>query len=250
MAHYRQQLVPTRNAALIETVAGQIVSYGGTILGDGSFRRLSAPYALVAEDDSYGEVISGDTITIAGSGLTTGDSGPVQANSRRYAVPLSSIGIVLSGASPRQACIRLLCDSITDNSEARAGTVAALAWLGVGSTTALDITGIQRPATGSGTYQEVRARTSASTLTGGTASNLNFGSTLLHEFPGDDGTLFYGALTQTGAVRASGAQSGGGISASPPTHLVLAFRASPGASGIVFNDLRVTCTFGPAIADI
>lgn len=238
----------TANTVAIEVVDDAVVAYGGTVTNDGLFVATVGPIEMTAEGTDYGEVISDGTITVPGP--VPGDTGSVQANSCRFAVALADLGIVLSGTNPRQANIRILCDSITDNAEApRSGTVALCAWLGVGSTTAIDITGIQRPSSGTGTYQEVRARTSATSLTGGTASALNFGSSLAHEFPSNDGTLFFGALTQTGGLRATGAQSGGAISSSNPTHLVLALRASASATGAAFVRPRVTITFGPSMAD-
>lgn len=236
------------NGALIEVSGGSIIGWGGYVDLDGTFVKVGSSVTLTAEDDSYGESISGDVITIAGSGLTTGDTGAIQSNSRRYVLTLSDVGITLSGTEPKTAMIKLLCDSLTDNSEARAGTVAALAWLGVGSTTALNITGIQRPATGSATYQNVMARTSATSLSTGASTNLNFGGFATHEFPNNDNGLYWGGTSSDGGTRGTNASSGVSISSSNPTHLVFAFRASAGASGIVLNDPRVLCVFGSAIS--
>lgn len=246
-ADWRLLLKP--NAAYIQVTGGAIVAQGGLVDHDGGFIPASATVALTAEDDTYGEVISTDTITVASAGLTTGDTGAIQSNSRRYKVALSSLGIMLTGSASKQASIRLLCDSITDL-DARAGTLALVTWLGVSSTTALDITGIQRPATGTATYQEVHAATSATSLTTGTASSANFGSMLNHSYPSDSGTLFFGGLDVNGLPRATGAASGGAISASNPDTIVWALRASAGASGATFTDCRALYVFGGAMADL
>lgn len=246
-ADWRSLLEP--NAVLVEVVGGQIIGWGGIAKNDGTFHKIGNSVVLTAEDDTYGEVISGDTITIAGAGLVTGDTGAVQSNSRRYKVALADLGIVLSSSNPKTAVIKLLCDSITDNSEARAGTIAACAWLGVGSTSALIIGGVQRPPSGSGTYQAVYAKTSATSLTGGTTSAGIVGGVVVHEFPNSDNGVYYGALDADGGIRSTGTLSTGALGSSQPDTLVLAFRASAGASGVVFNDLRVTVGFAPAIAN-
>jgi len=84
----------------------------------------------------------------------------------------------------------------------------------------------------------------------GTASALNFGATLIHPFPSDSGTLWFGGLDVNGLPRATGAGSGGAISASNPDTIVWALRASAGASGATFADCRAIYTFGGAILDL
>lgn len=236
-------------SVLVQVTGGDVVAQAGVVTQAGGFIAKSATVSLTAEDDTYGEVIDGDTITVASAGLATGDSGRIDQNSRRYKVALSALGITLTGSSTKQASIKLLCDSITDI-DARAGTLALVTWFGVTSTTALDITGIQRPATGTATYQEVHAATSATSFTAGTASALNFGATLIHHFPSDSGTLWFGGLDVNGLPRATGAGSGGAISASNPDTIVWALRASAGASGATFADCRAIYTFGGAILDL
>lgn len=241
--------VRAANAVYILTTGGAIVAYGGVVTTSGGFTAYSAPITLTAEDDTYGEVISGDTITVATAGLATGDTGAIQSNSRRYKVTLSDIGITLADTSPKNVSIKMLFDSITDI-DARAGTLALVTWLGVSSTTALDIIGIQRPSTGTATYQEVHAATSATSFTAGTASALNFGAMLSHHFPGDSGTLFFGGLDVNGLPRATGAGSGGTINAANPNTIVVALRAAAGASGAEFAGMRIIYQFGAALADL
>lgn len=238
------------NAALVEAVNGALVAYGGTVRPDGSFLRLTAATTLTAEDDTYGESWSGDVLTVPTAGLVTGDTGAVQANSRRYVVALSSLGITLTDSSPRPTGIHLLCDDTADL-DARAGTLALVTWLGAGaSTTAIDIIGVQRPSTGSDTWVEVRARSSATSFTTGAASSATFGAYHMHQVPSDDGAVAWGALGATGAYRSLTATSGGAISATLPTHIVWALRASAGASGATWTDCRALYTFGATVEDL
>lgn len=239
----------TANAALVEVSGGQILATGGALKPNGSFQAMSSAVALTAEDDTYGEVISGDTITVATAGLVTGDTGAIQSNSRRYKVTLSALGISLSDSSPRPVSLSLFCDDAADI-DVRAGTLALLTWLGVGSTTALDGVGLQRPSTGSDTWTPVTFRGSTSTFTTSTASALNFGAFAHHQVPSDDGAVLWGGLSSTGAFRGTGSLSGGAISASLPDTIVWALRATAGASGATYTDCRALYVFGATLEDL
>lgn len=237
------------NAAFVETTGGALVAYGGTVTQSGGFRALTGAVTLVAEDDSYGEIISGDTITVDTAGLATGDSGAIQSNSRRYYVAMSALGFGLTGSSARQVTIQIYCDDLIDI-DARVGTLTLVTWLGVGSTTAINGVGLQRPATGTDSWTPIILRTSASSFGLGTASSLNFGAFIHHQFPTDDGYIQFGGIDSAAGWRAATIASGGTISSSMPTHIVWALRATPGASGASYVDCRALYVFGAALNNL
>ena len=241
----------TANAAFVEVTGGQIVARGGIVLPSGGFRPTSQAVVMTAEDDTYGEVISGDTVTIAGAGLVTGDFGGLSANSRRYVTTLAALGITFADTSPRQVAIKLLCDDLTDNGEARVSNIALYTWLAAGSSTAaLDGIGIRRASTGSDTWEPIWFRGTSSSTTSGTASNLNFGAFAIHEFPTSDNGLLWGGVDSVGGTRAVTASASGAIPGSLPDYLVWAWRASAGASGAVYQDCRALYVFTGNIEDL
>lgn len=237
------------NAAFVETTGGALVAYGGTVTQSGGFRALTGAVTLVAEDDTYGETMDGDTITVNTAGLVTGDTGAIQSNSRRYYVAMSALGFALTGSSLKQVTIQLYCDDLNDI-DARTGTLTLVTWLGVGSTTAINGIGLQRPATGTGSWTPVILRTSSTSFGLSTASSLNYGAFMHHQFPTDDGNVLFGGINNAATWRAATTASGGSISSSMPTHIVWALRATAGASGASYVDCRALYTFGSALADL
>lgn len=203
--------------------------------------QLSAPVAMTAEGTSYSESISGTNITLTGP--LVGNTGAIQSNSRRYYVALSDLGITLSTTNTRWATLHGMCASLSDNSEARAGTVDLGCFLGVGSTTALCGVSVYRPSTGS-TYGVNHWQASATTFTSVFTSAAVRGFHSRHGWPNDAGVLQTAALDSAGVYLGSQTASGAALSASEPTHFVVYIRSTASASGAVFGNPRFMAIFG------
>lgn len=213
--------------------------------GTGSLTAVGAAVAMTQGTADYTSCVpSGDTITCTGP--VAGDTGSVQANSDYWSVALSALPISsLSGAGTRYAQLTGLCDTLTDHSEGRSGTVELLSWLGVGPTTALVGGGLLRLATGSN-WGASYFQTSATSTSN--ANNVNTrGIRLSHGWPSDSQIVQVSALGSTGAYITGASSSGLALSASDPTHLVVALRASPSASGAVFGGCEFLWTFSTDI---
>ena len=215
-----------------------------TLDSTGAPVRIGTPVAMTAEGTTYSETIAGTDITLTGP--LTGDTGAIQSNSRRYYVALSALGITLSTTNRRWATMHAIMGSLTDNSEARSGSVDLGCYLGVGSTTALCGVSVYRPSTGT-TYGVEHFQTSATAFTNVGTSTAVRGFTSRYAWPSDAGVLQTASLDNVGAYLASATSSGAVLSGSTPTHFVVFIRSTAGASGAVFGNPRFLVLFGPQI---
>lgn len=146
-------------------------------------------------------------------------------------------------SNTRWATLAGMCGSLTDNGEARSGTVDLGCYLGVGSTTALCGVSVYRPSTGT-TYGVEHFQTSATGFTNIGTSTAVRGFTSRHQWPSTSGVLQTASLDSTGTYLASTTSSGTALSASAPTHFVVFIRSTASASGAVFGNPRFLAIFG------
>jgi len=215
----------------------------------GAKTRIGSPVAMTAEGTDYDsgdgdEALSGDTLTLTGP--LVGDSGAVQSNSRRWTVALSSLGWTMTASTTRWAYFQMLCDSITDNGEARSQTLNLGSFLGAGgTTTALVGYAIQRPATGT-QYIASYFNGSATGSTAGNGSTDAVGLWASHAFGnGNSERIQASTLNTSGEDTAATSASGAAIAAGVPTHLVVYLRSGAAGSGGVFDNCRMSWHFGP-----
>lgn len=244
-ASWRALLSP--NAILIYLSGGVWYARPQVVdLATGSTTAVGAAVAMTAEGTSYSESLSGTSITVTGPAV--GNTGAIQSNSRRWAVALSALGITLTNTNRRYTYWQGQFASMTDNGEARVGTIELGWYLGTGSTTAASATCFYRPSTGTGTYGVgwwAGADTALATI--GTGSSVK-GAVSRHAWPTSTSRVDTNSLTASGTYLNALGGSAAAISGSAPTTLVAYLRSTAGASGAVWNNPRMLLMFGPEIA--
>lgn len=242
---WRAVLPPVSVAVRAYVSGGVLYAQGVTLDASGTPLAASAPVAMSAEGTDYSESWAGTDITLTGP--LVGNTGAIQSNSRRYVVALSDLGIVLTAANRRWAQVHVQADSITDNSEARAGTVDLGCYLGVGSTTAQLGISLYRPSTGT-SYGIDLFQASATSFTVVDSATTLRGGLSWYSWPTNTGTVASRSVNSSGEYLGGANSAGTAINASPPTHFVVFIRSAASASGAAFSNPRFLAYFGPQMA--
>ena len=192
--------------------------------------------------------LSGTTMLIGLAG-GAGTSGAIESNSARWVASFASLGLPepISG-NTRPTNIRLVTDSMDDNSVARAGTGELFCYFGTGSSTDAGWgAGLQRHTTGTLTFRAISMI--ASDLVSGVGSITASAATAGVYVDGKinsatSGILDLRALTNTGDFTGSvTTSSSASVTNAPPSHLVIAATMATGNSDFRLFNPRALITF-------